>query len=360
VGAGAVGVEVLVHVEDQVGGAAVEVLHLGEGGAGAVGDVSGRVGPLVAGEEDLVGSGAGLADGGHAGLDGGGPGVDSDIVGLVHETKGDLVVVLVLGGDLRPDAGEVVVGGSALADDGAVPAGVVVEVDDAEGGAGGQAALDLGVVDLPVGCVEGAADGVDEVLPADGETEGVESVVFDEVVHLVEAGLARVDDVAGGASTVGTATEVETSDLWDVLVFDLNSLFGSRHTLTPAYWTPPVEALTAVVGEAAAEDALTGEEVALVAAADEAALVEAALVEAALVADALVGAAAADPGTHCEYQSLDFSHLYPETQAVSPEKPWPPHWPYAVAAADAEPAAVTAARAKKVDFMMETVKSERM
>jgi hypothetical protein len=118
------------------------------------------------------------------------------------------------------------------------------------------------------------------------------------VVHLVETSLARVDDVAGGASTVGTATEVETSDLWDVLVFDLNSLFENRRTLTPAYWTPPVEALTAVVGEAAAEDALTGEEVALVAAADEAALVEAALVEAALVAEALVGAAAAVPGTH--------------------------------------------------------------
>jgi hypothetical protein len=355
VSSGSVRVEVLVDIEDQVGGAAIEVLDLGESGARTVGDVSGGVGPLVAGKEDLVGSGTGLADGGHGGLDGGSPGVDGDIVGLVHQAKSDFVVALVLGSDLGPDASEIVVGGSALADDGAVPTGVVVQVDDAEGGAGVQAALDLGIVDLPVSSVQGAADGVDEVLPAHGETEGVEAVVFDEVVHLVETSLARVDDVTRGASTVGAATEVETSDLWDVLVFDLNSLYGNRRTLTPAYWTPPLEALEAVVREATAEGALTGEEVALVAAADEAALVDAALVEA-----ALVGAADADPGTHCEYQSLDFSHLYPETQAVSPEKPWPPHWLYAVAAADAEPAAVTAARAKKVDFMMETVKSERM
>jgi len=80
VGARAVGVEVLVDVEDEVGGAAVEVGDFGEGGAGAVGDKGASVGPFVAGEEDFVASGAGLADGGHGGLDGGGPLVDVDIV----------------------------------------------------------------------------------------------------------------------------------------------------------------------------------------------------------------------------------------------------------------------------------------
>jgi hypothetical protein len=80
VGAGAVGVEVLVDVEDQVGGAAVEVGDFAKGGGGAVVDEGAGVGPLVAGEEELVGGGAGLADGGHGGLDGLGPGVDGDIV----------------------------------------------------------------------------------------------------------------------------------------------------------------------------------------------------------------------------------------------------------------------------------------
>jgi hypothetical protein len=72
VGAGAVGVEVLVDVEDQVVGAAVEVGDLGKSGGGAVVDEGAGVGPLVAGEEELVGGGAGL--------DGLGPGVDGDIV----------------------------------------------------------------------------------------------------------------------------------------------------------------------------------------------------------------------------------------------------------------------------------------
>lgn len=68
VGAGAVGVEVLVDVEDQVGGAAVEVGDLVQGGGGAVVDQGAGVGPLVAGEEELVAGGAGLADGGHGSL----------------------------------------------------------------------------------------------------------------------------------------------------------------------------------------------------------------------------------------------------------------------------------------------------
>lgn len=80
VGAGTVGVEVLVDVEDEVGGGAVEVLDFEESGTGAVRDESGSVGPLVTGEEDLVAGGAGLTDGGHGGLNGGGPGVDVDVV----------------------------------------------------------------------------------------------------------------------------------------------------------------------------------------------------------------------------------------------------------------------------------------
>jgi len=80
VGAGAVGVEVLVNVEDQVVGGAVEVGDLVEGGGGAVVDEGAGVGPLVAGEEELVLGGAGLADGGDGGLDGRGPGVDGDIM----------------------------------------------------------------------------------------------------------------------------------------------------------------------------------------------------------------------------------------------------------------------------------------
>jgi hypothetical protein len=212
---------------------AVKVGDLGELIAGAVGDESTGVGPLVAGKENLVLSGTGLADGGHGGLNGGSPALDVHVVlgemsvrtrgfggkllygktyGLVHHTESNLGVALVLGSNLRPKAGKLDVGRTALANNGTVPAAVVVHVDNAHGGAGIQAALDLLVVGGPVVGVEGTADGVDQVLPADGETESVEAVVSDEVLHLVETSLARVDNVAA-ARAVGSTAEVKTSDL---------------------------------------------------------------------------------------------------------------------------------------------------
>ena len=80
VGARSVGVEVLVHIEDEVGGAAVKVGDLRELITGAVGDESAGVGPLVARKENLVLGGTSLADGGHCGLNGGTPALDVHVV----------------------------------------------------------------------------------------------------------------------------------------------------------------------------------------------------------------------------------------------------------------------------------------
>lgn len=132
---------------------------------------------------------------------------------LIHDGESDLRLALVLGRNLRPKAGKVAVRGTALANDLAVPAGVVVDVDDAHGSTGIQAALDLLVVCSPVVSLEAATGSVHEVLPADGNTEGVEAIIVDEVLHLVKTSLARVDDAAGGARSISAATEVETSDL---------------------------------------------------------------------------------------------------------------------------------------------------
>lgn len=68
------------HVEDQVGAAAVEVCDFEERGAGAVADEGAGVRPFVAGEEDFVAGCAGFADGGYGRLDGGSPFVDVDVV----------------------------------------------------------------------------------------------------------------------------------------------------------------------------------------------------------------------------------------------------------------------------------------
>jgi hypothetical protein len=107
-----------------------------------------------------------------------------------------------------------------------------VDVDNAERSAGGQAVLDLLVVDGPVGGAEGAADlVVDEELPADGDAEGVEAVVLDEVVHLVETVLVGCKARATVASAIGTAAEVETGDLCGLLVIDRSILKTSGRNI---------------------------------------------------------------------------------------------------------------------------------
>jgi hypothetical protein len=186
--------------------------------------------PVVTGQQNQVLGGTGLADSSDSSLDGGGPGVDVlKIVGLVHETESDLGLRSVLGSKLRPHRGELSVGGTtAAANNLAVPAGVVVEVEDTELSTGVQAVGHLLIVLGEEGGVEVTAElAVDKVLPANGETESVELVVLDEVLHLGLTGGSRVD-VAAGGSTVGVHAEIEASNvdtgvLVSLLFFDLLS-----------------------------------------------------------------------------------------------------------------------------------------
>lgn len=154
------------------------------------------------------------ADGGDSGLDGLGPGRDGQVVGLVHDAEDDVGVVGVLGGKRRPESGELVVGRAALADDLAVPAGIVVDVQDALG-PGGEAARHQVVVVGEVGGVEVTADdAVGEVLPADAETEHVQVVVAREVLHLRRTGAGRdVGDAIHSTLAVGVAAKVKACDV---------------------------------------------------------------------------------------------------------------------------------------------------
>jgi len=69
-----------VYVEDQVRRAAVEVGHLDQGAAGAVGDEGSGRGEVCAWEQDLVAGCAGFADGSYGFLDGRRPGIDVEVV----------------------------------------------------------------------------------------------------------------------------------------------------------------------------------------------------------------------------------------------------------------------------------------
>ena len=53
------------------------------------------------------------------------------IMGLVHDTKDDLGLALVLGSKLAPNAGELCVGRTSLSNDSSVPACIIVNVNDA-------------------------------------------------------------------------------------------------------------------------------------------------------------------------------------------------------------------------------------
>lgn len=87
---------------------------------------------------------------------------------LVHQTKSDLVVSLVLRRNLRPETGELGVSGTTLTHDGTVPASIVVNVNNAKRGTRVQAALDQPIVGLPVVGIEGATKVVvEKELPSD-------------------------------------------------------------------------------------------------------------------------------------------------------------------------------------------------
>lgn len=213
-GSAAVAVEVLVHVEDEVRRAAIQVGDVGQCGRRAVRDQGRCVRPVIAGQEDHVGCGARVADGGHGGLYGCRPSRERcKIVGFVHQGKGDVGAVLVLGCQLRPERGKLGIGDGArrLPDNIAIPASIVVNTDDAKG-RDIKAGLHERVVSGEVGAVQCAAKLiVYEVLPPDWQTEGIESVVRDEMVHLVHSSGAGILSARGCAGSVGAASEVKAS-----------------------------------------------------------------------------------------------------------------------------------------------------
>lgn len=231
--AAAVGVEVLVDVEDEVVGGAVDVGDVLEGVAGAVVDEVGGVRPVVAGEQDGVCwvVGAGLADGGHGCLDGLGPLGDVHVVlvglaeygkgtewqsthRLVHDPERDLRIALVLCGKLRPQRSELNVRWTTLTDDLAVPPGIVVDIDDTHLRSCLQAALDKSVVGGKVGRVQRAAEiAVEQILPTDWQAEDIQAIVVDKMLHLGDAVRPRIDSAGNSAVPRGIGAEIETSDV---------------------------------------------------------------------------------------------------------------------------------------------------
>ena len=123
--AGAVTVVVVVYVVDEVIGAPVEVGNLAQGRSRVGLEPTGR-GVGRAGQQDPLRCGASLTDSGDGGLSTLGPLIDVKVVWLVHDAEDDVGGGCVVGRELRPEVGKVIVGWATLADNLAVPASVVV------------------------------------------------------------------------------------------------------------------------------------------------------------------------------------------------------------------------------------------
>lgn len=134
-------------------------------------------------------------------------------MGLVHDAEHNLVVVGVLSSQLAPQASKLLVGGTALANDLAVPSSVVVNVKDTHL-SDVQAALHQVVVGTKVRAVEGTTKVVvDQVLPTNWQAEGVKPIIIDEVLHLGDTIVTWVAHAGDRAGAVRRAAEVKASNV---------------------------------------------------------------------------------------------------------------------------------------------------
>ena len=114
------------------------------------------------------------------------------LVRLVHDAHYYFILLRILCRQLAPQTGEVTVFGSTLTNDLSVPAGVVVNIDNTVS-TSDQTSLDQGVVFGEIRRVQRATDLIiDEVLPPNGQSERVQTIVVNEVLHLTRTILTVV------------------------------------------------------------------------------------------------------------------------------------------------------------------------
>ena len=125
-------IKILMRLIDQFVGRSVTVHDGGQSRRGVGLEAADGV-VVRSGEEDHLSSCAVVTDGVDGLLDADGPGGHVEVVWLVHQAEDNVVLRGVFLGELGPEIAELVVRRSALTDDAAVPAGVIMHVEDAEG-----------------------------------------------------------------------------------------------------------------------------------------------------------------------------------------------------------------------------------
>jgi hypothetical protein len=132
VGSRVVNIEVLVEIEDEAIGGSVWVSYAEEGSGGSTAHELTGTGKVGAGNQDHLARCTSLSDGGDDSLAGSGPSGNIQLMWLVDDLEDHLGLLGVVGGELGPDISELSVGWATLGlgDDGSVPSGEVVDVND--------------------------------------------------------------------------------------------------------------------------------------------------------------------------------------------------------------------------------------
>lgn len=177
--------------------------------------------PVGTGEKDVIRSRSAGTDSTDSALQSSGPGVDvRDVMRLIHESENDFGLVRVFRRETSPKASELAGVDTSLPDNATIVPSVVVDVDNTVG-SDAKTGLDEFVI-FAKGCgVELSEYSLVQVLPANGQTEGVEAVFAFEEGHLANAvgtTILRERWVStlgwvNAASSVDTASKVEAGNV---------------------------------------------------------------------------------------------------------------------------------------------------
>ena len=176
-------VEILVDVEHEFVSFAVGIFDGGKGRCGIVNPAA-YSGVTCAREQDRLRGGAGFADGVNHLLKSISPRNHLEIMGFVDKAKDDFRLGSIFGGELGPERDKISVWRATLTNNSAIPACVVVDIDDARS-ASFETCLDNAIVCSQELGVEVRPQSItDKGLPSNRKTEHVQFIVFYKMLHL--------------------------------------------------------------------------------------------------------------------------------------------------------------------------------
>lgn len=201
------------NIKDQISSRPIRVDHRCKRSTGAIVNEVSSTGVVCTGQQNHLRRGPSISDRSDDLLYRSSPGFDIEVMRLVHDAEDDLALALVFGRQCCPKGDELRIRWTTLSNDGTIPTGVVVNVNDTVS-AQGQTALHQSVILAKVVRVQRATKVIsNEELPSRRQAENVEGIIVDEVPHLSDTAARYIIDLTLVLSTTGHHTKVEASDV---------------------------------------------------------------------------------------------------------------------------------------------------